>query len=158
MKIDQNNLPPMWVKIFSGIFLFFLVTPLFAVWQIRNTGYQHWITAFGLNLESGRVSLVWMLALDVILFSGALTGLFILTKRAFAYGFGVFYCISAIVVSVLAHLSVGTRDEISWQNISVQYPLLICFLIHLVRNRSRWTKMNANKARLEQPAISDSIS
>lgn len=158
MKIDKSNLPPMWVKIFSGIFLIFLVTPLLAVWQISDTGYQHCITAFGLKLESGRASLVWMLALDVILFLGALTGLFILTKRAFAYGFGVFYCIAAIVVSVLAHFSVGTRDEVAWQNIAVQYPLLICFLIHLIRNRHLWTKINANKSRLEQPAIRPSFS
>jgi hypothetical protein len=143
MKTTETPLPPTWIKVFSWLFLVFLLMPLFALWQIIDTGTQLGVSAFGLELKGGQDPLIWMLAIEAVLFLAALTGLFIVTKREFAYGFGIIYCITAIGLTVPAHFVVGDWDGAAWSNISLQYPLLIAFLVHLIRNRQNWK--NANK-------------
>ena len=144
-------LPPRWVKVFSWLFLIFLVIPVFAAWQIFDTGAQLGVSAFGLDLEGDTDPLAWMLAMDAVLFLAALTGLFILTRRSFAYTFGIFYGLTAIVVTVSAHFRVGDWDESAWMNIAVQYPLLVCFLVHLFRNHARWRAQYTNAAEKGAP-------
>lgn len=138
MKTSETSLPPGWVKVFSWLYLIFLPMPLFAIWQIVDTGTQLGVSAFGLQLKSGEDPLGWMLAIDGVLLLGALTGLFIVTKRDFAYGFGIVYCAIAIAVTVPGHVAVGDWDGAAWSNIALQYPLLIAFLVHLVRYRRNW--------------------
>jgi hypothetical protein len=149
MKTSENHLPPRWIKVFSCLFLIFLIMPLIAIWQIADTGTQLGISAFGLELEGGKDPLIWMLAIDGVLFLAALTGLFIVTKRTFAYEFGIVYCAVAIGLTVPAHFAVGDWDEAAWSNITLQYPLLIAFLVHLIRNRRNWK--NANKSEQATP-------
>ena len=151
MRSDTANLPPKWVKVFSWLFMIFLIIPVISAFQIFATGSQLGVSAFGLDLEGGEDPLAWMLAVDSILFLAALTGLFILTKRSFAYGFGIFYCVAAFGVSLTGHFAIGDWDEDAWMNISVQYPLLMCFLVHLIRNRNYWKNQNANKTSLLTP-------
>jgi hypothetical protein len=161
MKTKTSKLPPTWVKVFSCLFLIFLIFPLFVAWQVFETGSQYGISAFGLDLEGGQDPLAWMLAVDAVLFMAALTGLFIVTRRSFAYDFGIFYCAATFTVTIPANFYVGDWDGVAWSNIGVQYPLLFCFLVHLIRNRAQWKDQNANKAvldnRLHAPSLNDHV-
>ena len=145
MKTIKTKLPPTWVKIFSCLFLIFLISPFFAAWQIFETGSQHSISAFGLELHGGHDPLAWILAIDSVLFMAALTALFILTKRSFAYDFGILYCVVALAITIPGHFLVGDWSSKAWSNITVQYPLLVCFLVHLIRNKTHWKNQDANK-------------
>jgi hypothetical protein len=145
MKTIKTKLPPTWVRIFSFLFLIFLISPFFAAWQIFETGSQHSISAFGLELQGGRDPLAWILAIDSILFMASLTALFILTKRSFAYDFGILYCAVALAITIPGHFLVGDWSSKAWSNITVQYPLLVYFLVHLIRNRAHWKNQDANK-------------
>ena len=147
MKTDKPKFPPTWVWVFSHLFLIFLLSPFLAAWW--GSGYS--ISAFGLDLEEGVDPLGWMLAINAVLFMGALTGLFIVTKRAFAYSFGIVYCMTTLAVTIPANFSVGDWNDEAWGNIALQYPLLICFLVHLIRNRTQWKTKNANKAEMATP-------
>jgi len=151
MKINETALPPTWVRVFSYLFLIFLIFPIFVAWQIFETGAQYSISAFGLELEGGEDSLAWMLAVDAVLFMAALTGLFIVTKRSFAYEFGILYCAAALAVTIPANFLIGDWNGDAWSNILVQYPLLICFLVHLIRNRAQWKNQNASKSEMATP-------
>ncbi len=146
MKINDNILPPKWVKVFSWMFMVFLIIPVISTVQIYNSGTLLGVSAFGLDLEGDKDPLIWMLAVDGLLFVAALTGLFIVTKRSFAYSFGIFYCVATLGVTLAGHFVVGNWDGAAWLNIVIQYPLLITFLVHLIRNRTRWINQNANKA------------
>lgn len=151
MKSSEIKIPPLWVKVFSFIFLIFLVTPIFAVRQIAQPESQLGISAFGLDLEGSEDPLLWMTGLYLVLFLGALTGLFILLESPFAYGFGIFYCAVAVGVTFPGHFVVGHWDNEAWWNIAIQYPLLAAFLVHLLRNRALWITRTANKTRHSSP-------
>jgi len=144
MKTNDSNLPPKWVEVCSWLYMIFLlIIPLVPVLQIYNNGTQLGVSAFGLDLEGSKDPLGWMLAVDGILFLAALTGLFIVTKRSFAYSFGVFYCVVALGVTLPGHFIVGDWDGAAWMNIVIQYPLLVAFLVHLIRHRNEWKNQNA---------------
>lgn len=140
MKRNETNLPPIWVKVFSYAMMIFLITPFFSIWQISHPESQIGVSAFGLDLKSDTDSLGWMLVVNATLFLAALTGLFIIAKRSFAYDFGIGYGVFTIAVTIPAHFLVGHWDKEAWWNIAVQYPLLGCFLVHLIRNRVAWRK------------------
>ena len=89
--------------------------------------------------------MAWILAIDFVLFMAALTALFILTKRSFAYDFGILYCAVALAITIPGHFVFGDWSSKAWGNITVQYPLLVCFLVHLIRNRAHWKNQDANK-------------
>ena len=115
--------------------------PIFAVWQIIDRGAQLGVSAFGISLKGGKDPLAWMLALDLVLFLGGVTALLIVSRRRCAYDFGLLYCATALVVTIPAHFIVGSNDATAWVNIWVQYPLLIAFLVRLLRNRRRWATL-----------------
>jgi len=46
---------------------------------------------------------------------------------------------------VPAHLIIGSNDDKAWQNIWIQYPLLLAFLIHLICNRRQWINQKGEK-------------
>jgi len=148
-RSDQGDgdtpLPPTWIKVCSWFFLIFLLMPLFAIWQIMYADKQLGVSAFGLNLKSDKDPLIWMLAIDGVLFLAALTGLSIITKRTFAYGFGIIYCLIALGVTIPAHFAVGDWDGSTFSNIAIQYPLLIAFLVHLIGSRRKWKNANLNR-------------
>lgn len=137
-------LPPVWIKIASWLFLIYLAVPLLALWQIRATGGQLSISAYGLRLEGGREPLAWILAIDALLFLGGLTALFLLIRRRFAYDFGIFYCASTLVFTVACHLILGAHYELSGINAIIHYSLLCAFFIHLVRHRRTWRMLTEN--------------
>jgi len=145
MENNTVNLPPRWVKAFSWLFMIFLVIPVISAFQIFDTGSQLGVSAFGLDLKGGEDPLAWILAVDALLFLAALTGLFIITKRPFAYDFGIFYCVAAIGVSLQGHFAVGDWNEETGMSISIQYLLLFCFLVHLLRNRNHWKNRTMRK-------------
>jgi hypothetical protein len=159
MKTTDYNLPPKWLKVCSWLFMIFLIIPVISAFQVYSSGTQLGVSAFGLDLEGDKDPLGWMLAVDGVLFLVALTGLFIVTKRSFAYSFGVFYCAVTLGVTLPAHFFVGDWDGAAWTNIVTQYSLLVAFLIHLIRNRARWINQNANKTvvdnRLPAPSRND---
>jgi hypothetical protein len=151
MKNKENSLPPPWIKVFSCLFLVFLVIPPLAFWQISSTGTQLGISAFGLELKGGEDPLSWMIALDAVLFIGALSALAILTRRTYAYDLGIFYCIVAFSVAVSGFFFVGTMNLTTIMNVGIQFPLLTCFLIHLCRNRDAWRKGSVNQSEISTP-------
>lgn len=146
MKISHKQLPPLWVDISSLLFLGFFLVPLLVAQQIRGGGIQLGVSAFGLRLFAGEHPLFWVLAVDLTLFLGALTGLFIVTRRRFAYGFGVFYCTSTILVTVGAHIAVGADGRAAWTDAAIQYVLLLLFLAQLVLNRRRWIEQRGEQS------------
>jgi hypothetical protein len=138
MKPTPKQLPPIGVKVFSWLFLFGLAAPLFAIYQIRTIGTQISISAFGLSLKGGQHSLLWILALDFVLFMAGLASLFILVRRKFAYDFGIFYCVITLLITITVHVMVRGHNEMTLINVLIQYPLLLLFLIHLIRYRRHW--------------------
>lgn len=149
MKIENETLPPTWVKVFSYLFLIYLVVPVFAIWQLREAGSTLGVSAFGIDLKGNKDPIQWILAIDLILFLGGLTGLFIIKRRRFAYGLGIAYCIVTLLVTPTAHLTVSGGNPGRWIGAAIQYPMLILFLIHLVRHRRDWIKQSGGSRPVE---------
>ena len=138
MKSQDTKLPPTWVKAFSCLFTIYLLVPVLAFWQIREAGSPLGVAAFGVDLKGDRDPLAWILAFDVVLFLGGLTGLLILRRQRFAYDFGIGYCVVTLGVTLPAHLVIPGGNPWSGLGAAIQYPLLILFLVHLIRNRRGW--------------------
>jgi uncharacterized membrane protein YhaH (DUF805 family) len=151
MKNKESKLPPFWIKVFSWLFLVFLVIPVLAFWQIKSTGTQLGISAFGLELKGNEDPLGWMIAVDAVLFLAAISALSILTKRRYAYDLSIFYCVFALAVTIPALFLLGDRNAVTLLNIAIQFPLLICFLIHLWKNRNIWRETNVNQSEISTP-------
>ncbi|MDQ8182719.1 LPXTG cell wall anchor domain-containing protein [Pelagicoccus sp. SDUM812005] len=147
---SKQKLPPLWIKIFSWIFLMFALIPVSYLLNRPFASSGGRVSAFGLRIVNTGDAEVWFLSLIGILFLGSLTGLFILTKRSFAYDFGLFYCLTAVVVTITAH-AVGFSPnpfipKYHVLDIAVQYLLLSAFLYHLAINRSNWRATSASKS------------
>jgi len=138
MNPNSTRLPPLWIKVFSWLSLVYLVVPVLAIWQISTIGTQLGVSAFGLALRGDLHPLSWIIALDLVAFMAGLTGLFILTRRRFAYDFGIFHCAINFIVTIAAHFIIRGHNEMTWLNVSLQYPLLLLFSIHLIRHRGQW--------------------
>jgi hydrogenase-4 membrane subunit HyfE len=145
------ELPPTWVKFFSFLFLMFLVVvPMELVTTSgRETGSG--IEAFGLSLQAGRDPSGWLLAMDLVLFSAGLTGLFILTRRRYAYDFAIGYCLAAFAGTLSGHFLLGHWNEQARNGALLQYLPLICFLVHLLRHRRAWREQTTKPTAALQP-------
>ena len=138
MKTRSSKLPPVWVTLFAWLFLVFLFVPILSVLQLSGFAPNVGVHAFGLNLLPGRDSLAWILTIQGLLFLASLTALFVVTRRSWAYDFGMSYCIVALTITIAGHM-LGVGDDSSRTiNIAVQYPLLVCLLVHLLYNRQAW--------------------
>ena len=142
-------MPPIWVKAFSWLFIFFLVIPVTAIGDILANGQLLGIRAFGLDLNGEEAPLHWQLGVILVLILAGLTGFFIVWERRFAYSFGIFYCLTTFAITVLAHIQIGGLD--TWKGSIIQYFLLTCFLVHLIRNRMRWVSQMSGPAPIVQP-------
>jgi hypothetical protein len=144
-EAKPNPLPPIWVKLFSCIFLVFIPLPLIN-WFLDGLAVTHQVNGFGLRLQSGIVSELWIHAFEMIFFLAGLTGLFILTKRSFAYGFGIIYCLTALAVAVPAYFFAGVSGDDAVRSAIPQYALLLCFLVHLIRHRRQWVQQYGRRS------------
>lgn len=151
MDSKEANLPPKWVTLFSWLFLVYLLAPVFAALRIFSEGGAGAVSGFGLDLTTAEDPLHWLLGIDIVMFAGGLTGFFILTKRRLAYDFGIFYCVLTFGITLPANFFVGDWDSDAWLNIMVQYFLLGCFFVHLLRNRALWRTKIANKTEQTTP-------
>lgn len=134
MKKDRN-LPPKWVKLFSWCFAYLNVIPLMVITQLIFLGDTHGLSAYGFSLEDNHDLLPFTLVISGVLLLGGLTGIFILTRRSYAYDFGVFYCLCALLSIFYGRISNMPTPEGGESGESV---LLLLFLVHLCRRRKLW--------------------
>jgi hypothetical protein len=139
---NPKQLPPKWVKFFSWCFAYLTIIPLLVTGQLILRGDILGLSAYGFSIEegSGQLHLTIMLAAAILL--GGLTGIFILTSRKYAYNFGIAYSLAALGVMSYGYFS----GMSAFEDGGVQGLLLVCFLVHLIRNRSDWATSVANKA------------
>ena len=123
--------------------------------QLVFFGATYGLSAYGFSLEtdsnlleSHTELLPFLLVLAGVLLMGGLTGIFILTWRPYAYNFGIVYCTSAFAAILYGEI---TNMPSSNGDGALQYLLLICFIIHLIRHRRSWRRTVANKAAHTNP-------
>jgi len=152
---NPQELPPKWVKFFSWCFAYLTILPLMIAIQLVFFGTTYGLSAFGFSVETDgnllkeNINLLpFVLILAGILLMGGLTGIFILTWRSYAYKFGIVYCscaFAAIFYGKIVNMPSSDGDG------AIQYLLLICFMIHLIRHRSAWEIITANKTAHTNP-------
>jgi len=155
-----QELPPKWVKFFSWCFAYLTIIPMMIVIQVTVFRETYGLSSFGFSLETDgnllkeRIDLLpFLLVLAGIIFLGGLTGIFILTWRSFAYKFGIVYCSCAFVaISYGKIVNMPSSDDDG----TIQYLLLICFMVHLIRHRRLWEQTVANKRQARPLAAPES--
>ena len=139
---DPQQLPPTWVKLFSWCFAYLTILPLLVAGQLIFRGDILGLSAYGFSISEGSGQLHFTIMLVGVLLLGGLTGIFILTWRRYAYDFGIAYSFSALAVIGYGYFSgVSSLDDGGAQGV-----LVVCFLIHLIRHRSAWAIIQANKS------------
>ena len=140
-------LPSKWVSFFSWCFAFLSLIPFFVGCQLILHGDVFGFSAYGFSIGqgSGQVHFTLMLAGAIML--GGLTAIFILTSCKFAYEFGIVYCLYTLgIIGYGQYFS-----KFSLEDKGIQSLLVLCFLCHLIKNRSYWRTSLANKTAHSNP-------
>ena len=111
--------------------------------QLIFRGEIYGLSAYGFALEGDSAPLLFALILAGVLLMGGITGILILKWQSYAYQFGIVYCICGFAAVFYGQfLGMPTSEGEG----AGQQLLLLCFLVHLIRNRKAWEQTTANKS------------
>ena len=94
---DSAGLPPIFVKFWSFIFSWFILTPL-----LLFTDDRIMVSFLAFQFTTNRDPPMWVLVLSGLLVLGAISGLAILFRFKAAYDIACIYCICTIACAVIS--------------------------------------------------------
>ncbi|MGJ8726114.1 MAG: hypothetical protein ACSHYB_16280 [Roseibacillus sp.] len=130
---------PLWLTLFSWLFLFTLALAPFLVLLSMFSSLDNLnVGILGISLEGPRFGAFPKLVLLTVFLFGGYVGYLILTGTRSAFRVGLFYCGYAVVLSALFHLwGIGTDREAYFETF-LHYSLLVFFAGYLRLKRGGW--------------------